>query len=339
MEILTLASEYIQNGFSIFPLRPRSKKPLLTSWEPYKTTYASNERAEEWFSNGHAENNIAIVTGRISRIIAFDIDGEEASNYFNRIIESHDDEGLSTALRHSLYIKTGSGNTNIVIGFREEEFPSSDDKISNSVLWRSEKEDAEHNEIRVKGEGGYIVAPPSIHPNGNRYEVTSGSIPTIPTLSKIQIDKLISTIRNQSEERNTEHDRKSNLDEEDITDIVAIVKPYYQHGNRNDFTMYLSGWMRKEGIPFESALNVIKCIAADDEEKSARIRTLVETYKKQDLDKVCGYSGLLLILVNQTQNEDKAKQILDEVKSVFPKIQHDKQSKGVAVEEEKEQKS
>src|SRR5215212_6604209 len=118
MEILTLASEYIQNGFSIFPLRPRSKKPLLTSWEPYKTTYASNERAEGWFSNGHAENNIAIITGKISRIIAFDIDGEEASACFDRAIESLDDDAVKTALRYTLCIKTGGGNTHIVIGLR-----------------------------------------------------------------------------------------------------------------------------------------------------------------------------------------------------------------------------
>jgi hypothetical protein len=56
--------------------------------------------------------------------------------------------------------------------------------------------------------------------------------------------------------------------------------------------MYLSGWMRKEGIQFGSALKVIESIAEDDEEKPARIRTLEETYKKQALDKVCGYSGM-----------------------------------------------
>jgi hypothetical protein len=77
--------------------------------------------------------------------------------------------------------------------------------------------------------------------------------------------------------------------------------------------------MRKEGIAFESALRIIECIAADDEEKPARIRTLEETYKKQVLDNVCGYAGLLSILVNQTQNEDKAKKILEQVGSIFPR--------------------
>jgi hypothetical protein len=36
------------------------------------------------------------------------------------------------------------------------------------------------------------------------------------------------------------------------------------------------------------------------------------------LDKVCGYSGLLSILVNQTQNEDTARQIIEQVISLFP---------------------
>jgi hypothetical protein len=71
-------------------------------------------------------------------------------------------------------------------------------------------------------------------------------------------------------------------------------------------------------MSFQSALKVIESIAADDEEKPARIRTLEETYKKQDLDRVCGYSGLFSILLNQTQNEDGAIQILDQVVSLFP---------------------
>ncbi|MFL6433014.1 MAG: hypothetical protein ACJ71O_04675, partial [Nitrososphaeraceae archaeon] len=173
------------------------------------------------------------------------------------------------------------------------------------------------------------------HPNGNRYEIINGSIATVTTLSKIQINKLISAIRNQA----TKYDDQAELNEEDVCDIVAILKPHYQHGNRNDFTMYLSGWMRKEGIAFDSALKVIEGIAADDEEKPARIRTLEETYKKEDLNKVSGYPGLLTILVNQTQNGDKAKQILEQVTSYFPKAQNGKQSKGAAFGEEQKSES
>ena len=88
--------------------------------------------------------------------------------------------------------------------------------------------------------------------------------------------------------------------------------------------------MRKDGIAFQSALKVIETIAEDDEEKPARIRTLEETYKKEDVREISGYLGLLSIIANQTQNVDKAKQILEQVKSLFPKIQDGTRSKSAA---------
>jgi hypothetical protein len=122
METLAFALEYVQQGFSIFPLKPGSKKPILDSWDPYKRKIAENEQLEIWFSNGHAENNIAIVTGRISRIIAFDIDGEEGFARLKRAVESLDDQELKTAVKETMRIRTASGNTNIIVGVRRVYF-------------------------------------------------------------------------------------------------------------------------------------------------------------------------------------------------------------------------
>jgi Bifunctional DNA primase/polymerase, N-terminal len=317
METLAFALKYKQQRYSTIPLKSGSKVPYVNSWEPYQKTFASETQLEVWFSNGHATNNIAIVTGKISRIIAFDIDGEEGFARFNRAVD--EDEELKTALKDTMRIRTASGNTNIVVGFRIEEFTSAEDDklLVNSVLWTNGK----HSEIRVKGQGGYIVAPPSTLADGKRYELIDGKS-TVGTLSKTQIYKLISAIRNQASSKDDWDSRtgvgNKDLKEEDVSNIVAILKPYYQHGNRNDFTMYMSGLMRKEGVSFQGALRVIESIAADDEEKSARIRTLQETYKKQDMHEICGYSGLFSILLNQTQSEDKARQILDQVIALFP---------------------
>jgi hypothetical protein len=161
------------------------------------------------------------------------------------------------------------------------------------------------------------VAPPSIHENENRYELING-ISKVVTFSKTEINKLISAIRKQPKDYSPKNDlgasmgapdgaimdvssgaigdvKNTELNEDDVYNIVAKLKPHYQHGNRNDFTMHLSGWMRKESISFESALKVIESISTDDEQKPARIRTLEETYKKRSLEKVCGYSGWIII--------------------------------------------
>jgi Bifunctional DNA primase/polymerase, N-terminal len=135
---LEFAKEYLENHLSVIPLLSKRKEPSVEKWEPYQRTFPDYEQTEEWFSNGHAQNNIAIVTGKISRIIAFDVDGKEASACFNRAAESLDDEGLKTALKYTLCIKTGSGNTNIVIGFRQEEFASTDDKITFCTVEKQE---------------------------------------------------------------------------------------------------------------------------------------------------------------------------------------------------------
>ena len=226
METLSFALKYKEQGYSVIPLKFKSKVPLLNSWEPYQKTIASEGQLEAWFSNSHAINNIAIVTGKISRIIAFDIDGEEALARFNKAVE---DEELKTALEHTMRIRTASGNTNIVVGFREEEFTSADDDklLGNSVLWSN----GIHSEIRVKGEGGYVVAPPSVLADGKRYELIDCKS-TVVLLSKTHLSTLISAIQKQTQYQVTAIDTaNADLTQEDIHNIVAILKPYYQHGN------------------------------------------------------------------------------------------------------------
>ncbi len=116
----------------------------------------------------------------------------------------------------------------------------------------------------------------------------------------MQINKLISAIQNQASPINDwsapTGTGNTDLNEEDVYDIVSFLKPYYRNRNRNDFTMYLSGWMRKEGIPFESAFKVIECIAADDEEKSARIRTCKKHIKNKNWAKYAGIQDYYLYL-------------------------------------------
>jgi hypothetical protein len=109
-------------------------------------------------------------------------------------------------------------------------------------------------------------------------------------------------------------------------DIVVILRQHYLKGQRHDFVLFLSGWLRKEGIAIESARKIVEGLAEVDEELHDRIATLEDTYSIESLDEVKGYQGLLEILQTQLGSADTADQILREAKSIFPENRLDDNS-------------
>ena len=77
MHILDYARAYRKKGFSVIPLKPKDKRPVLASWTEFQTREPTEQELLEWFNNG-AKNNIGIVTGGISGIVVIDLDSEEA---------------------------------------------------------------------------------------------------------------------------------------------------------------------------------------------------------------------------------------------------------------------
>jgi hypothetical protein len=291
---------YASNGFSIIPLWEKSKKPSIGSWEPFKELHPSKEELEKWFLD--SDNNIGLITGKISSIFAIDIDGQETYEYFIQEINSLSDTQLAQSIKDTMKIKTGSGNTNLIFQFDPNEFTIGDE-LPNIILWKdSSNQNKNHSEIRIKGEGGYIVVPPSIHENDKAYKLVNGINPIL--LTRSQIEKIIDLFS------------QNNAAANDMLQVIEILKPHYNNGIRNDLVLYLSGWLRKLGVSLEAAEELINELAKDDEEKGNRLRTLQETYKKQDLDDIAGYSGLLKLLSYDCR-EEEAKEKLKKVKEMF----------------------
>jgi hypothetical protein len=153
-----------------------------------------------------------------------------------------------------------------------------------------------------------------MHPNNNKYTLVNKINPI--SLTREQIDKLIGAfitdnnsnkIHNPYLQKKSQNDEKTKdlmeTDEETVLEIISIVKPYYYDGIRNDFILYFSGWLRKLGLSYDNAEKIVKELAKEDEERNSRIITLRETYQKQDLGKIAGYSGLLVLLSNQFEEE------------------------------------
>lgn len=146
-DILNAALEYVDMGFSVIPVRRNNKRPYI-KWEEFQRRHPTREEVEAWWEQ-FPDANVAIICGSISGIVAIDGDGEEGRAWI-------ENESPKT----SVYAKTGGGGLH---GF----YRSGVEIINNITLFTFERE---HSEVRVKGEGSYVVASPSIHESGRKYE-------------------------------------------------------------------------------------------------------------------------------------------------------------------------
>jgi hypothetical protein len=136
---LDAALQYLALGFVPIPIKPGSKKPLV-EWREFQTRRPSESEVRAWFTQW-PDANIAIVTGSVSGIIALDL--EAGADLGERPIPP-------TPMQ-----LTGGGGKHYL--FRHPGFP-----VPNAVRIL--------DKVDVRGDGGYIVVPPSLHPSGRRYE-------------------------------------------------------------------------------------------------------------------------------------------------------------------------
>lgn len=145
--MLNAALDYERLGFSVIPLRPKEKTPLLP-WTEYQKRRASPDEIRKWWDQT-PDANVGVVTGFISSIAVVDLDGPLGLSY-----------GIRTKLTSPMTSITGKGRQ-LFYKYREG--------ICSSASKIAEKVD-------VRGEPGYVVAPPSVHPNGKRYTWVIGAL-------------------------------------------------------------------------------------------------------------------------------------------------------------------
>lgn len=160
-------------GFNVIPIQPArignketGKQPILLTgdflaWRTYQQRMSTHAERRFWWPEtelripqGHpGVQNVGIVTGQISNLIVLDLDDEETYSHFTEQIPE---------LFDHFTVKTGRG-------FHIYMRPESPSPIGTvSFDWN----DKRHH---VKAEGGYVVAPPSMHYSGTPYCLMSDS--------------------------------------------------------------------------------------------------------------------------------------------------------------------
>jgi hypothetical protein len=138
------ALQLAQKGLAVFPCQPRGKEPACDTGLHAATT--DPERIDRWW-NAFPELNIGIATGKASGVFVLDVDGEDGEGSLLKL------EGEHSALPPTVEAVTGKGRH---CYFRSKH------KICNSAGQIGIGLD-------IRGDGGYVIAPPSIHPSGRPY--------------------------------------------------------------------------------------------------------------------------------------------------------------------------
>lgn len=142
MNNLQAALHYREKGFSVIPIRP-DKKPF-TQWTDFQRRLATEAEIREWWIKW-PKANVGIVTGEISGLLVVDCDTEEAYQKIQELLP----DSFVTCIA-----KTPRGFHLYLV------YPK-DQSIGNAAGIMPG--------VDIRGEGGYIIAPPSVNSEGKRY--------------------------------------------------------------------------------------------------------------------------------------------------------------------------
>ena len=222
-KILAYARRYFQIGWNLTPLKFQSKEPLIP-WERFQHERITEEELKQLFKPGC---NIGVVCGKISKLVVLDVDG------------------ITPEIRDFLKDKPGLKETARVKTSRGWHFYFS---IPDDVEIPTVKNLQGLQGLEVRGEGSYVVAPPSLHPSGIAYK---WSLPT----GKFEVhpipDWLLDSI--------AMHKEFSKEGDKLYKTILQDTRPLHE-GERNSTLCSLAGRLKAGGLSKEETRNLLLAI-------------------------------------------------------------------------------
>lgn len=130
-------SEWLEHGLALIPVRAKTKRTFIQEWTKYSNRLPTEDEAQEWDAR-YSSENVALVCGEASGIVAVDIDT--------------DNQDTHKIVPQSPYARRGRPG-------RETRF------FKYNKFIRSQK----YLELGVEihSDNNYTLVPPSIHPDTN----------------------------------------------------------------------------------------------------------------------------------------------------------------------------
>ena len=204
-QILSLAVR----GWHLFPATAGGKQPLIADWPNQATR--DEARLRFWLKR-FSGCNWGVATGPDSGVFVLDVDGEPGLDALANL------EFQGCVLPKTLMTRTWRGTHAYF------QWPSSGTVIRNSAGKLAPGLD-------VRGTGGYVIVPPSVHPSGTAYEFTDEDAP-IACAPEWLLGLLAQTSAAPERPLSVAQTRSESIPE----------------GQRNQTLMSLSGGMRRKGM-------------------------------------------------------------------------------------------
>ena len=250
------ALDYLRRGWSIIPLRPRDKRPLL-KWEAFSRAQAGEAEVRQWFDRW-PDANLGIVTGVVSKLLVLDIDP----------VHGGDRSMAELVLEHGPLPPTVTAETGG--GGRHLYFAHPGEVVGNRAgLWPG---------IDLRGDGGYVVAPPSIHPSGRAYRWLAARDPGTAAVAPMPAWLAAAVVR---------HLQRSG---HPLAYWRQLVRDGVDEGTRNNTIASLAGHLLWHGVDPVVALelllawNRVCCRPPLDNEEVARIVDSISHLHERERD-------------------------------------------------------
>src|SRR5919107_2706261 len=231
------AVEYRRGGWCPIPIKRGSKQTALGQLAPYLNRRATKEELAAWAWPG-----VGIVTGTVSGVLVLDVDGPEG-----------EDELQKYGHPVTPMVRTASGGLHLYFKHPEQH-------VRTGIRVAPG--------LDVKASGGYVVAPPSVGPNGRAYEW------------------IISP--EEADLADPPEWLMSLLERERPKGLARPVGERIPPGKRNDALTSLAGTMRRRGMGEAEILaalevtNAQRCEPPLETEEVEKIATSVARYNPAD---------------------------------------------------------
>ena len=240
----------------------------------FEKDWQKNPYTYEQISEYFPKDNFGVLCGPELRVLDDDTKYERLVNLFKATF------GETFRVRNHYYFKFDNNHPDKIIFF-----------------------DGEEHLGELQGEGTYVVGPGSTHPSGEIYDIKNDL-----EVKTISYDKFVEVFGQYMKGKKEVIAGNVIVDDSEDDDLIKQIKEKWKEGDRQNLTLSLAGYLRKnKKMGLDSALGIVKKICDDlgDSDFAERKKGVEATYRKDETN-IEGISGLVErdIHVDNTHIED-----------------------------------